>query len=110
MRSLWMVVLTAIGMAAPGHAHAEEPACFGTFVMSEWRVAMDAVDRAVQNGKVALAEKILTQIYDAVPCVDERIRSHDLGRYARQMSVVAHLGQDLDESAQWAQLAQPSLS
>jgi len=97
------------GLLVPAVAKAEEPPCFGLFYISEWQLAMDAADRAIQDADIPLAKTILGQSYDAMHCVHEVILPRDLGRFARQMSLVEFDLKNRDQAAQWGQLARDAM-
>ena len=104
-----MISSLALAYALSTPAQAQQEACQGTFLVEEWREGMDAVDRALSDGKGGLAQKILDQIYEALRCAAERVDPDDVGRFAQQMSVSAFSAQDFDDATRWAQLANATL-
>ncbi len=104
-----MSVIAGLALLSASAVYAQDEACTGTFAVSEWREAMDAVDRAVSVGKGGLAQNILDQIFDALRCSGTLADPVDLGRFARQMSVTAFSRQEFDEATRWAQLAREAL-
>ena len=97
----FMVILTLIS----GLANAQDEVCPGQFALSEWREAMDAVDDAITSGNGTLAQRILDDVHGVMRCTAEVVTPADLGRYARQMSVVAFYAQDDEDAVAWALLA-----
>ncbi len=89
--------------AAPALAQVE--ACDGPFSLVEWLQAMDEVDRALIALDGSRADLVLDHVIDESRCLDEVVPPDVLGRFARQVSVVAFFAQDPDELAYWALLA-----
>lgn len=92
-----------------GPALAQEEVCAGTLPTAEWREAMDAVDEALAALDGARADRVLDDIVHELRCLGELAEPADLGRLARQVSLVAFWQQDNEEMQTWGLLARKTL-
>lgn len=99
----------ALALLTAAAALAYEEPCMGVFVRSELVEALDAVEAAVADGNGALAQRILDDVTEAMRCADFLVAPADLGRLARDVSVVAFYAQDYEEMIRWAHLGDATL-
>ncbi len=90
-------------------AVAQQEVCDAMLTPAEWRQAMDAVDDALIGLDGARAERILDDVLTELRCLDALAEPSDLGRLARQVSLIAFWQQDHEELVVWALLARKTL-
>jgi hypothetical protein len=111
-----MIVALALSTCAvalaPSVAHAQEEVCSGALTHAQWKEGMDAADKQLAAFDVPGAARILEEVKKQVPCLDTIAKPSHLGRFARQMALIAFFEQDEITSVKWGMLQQyaaPSL-
>lgn len=92
-----------------GAAWSQVEACPGALPLLEWREAMTAVDSALATLDGARADRILDDMVYELRCLREVVSPEDVGRMARQVSLVAFYAQDNDELRYWGLLARETV-
>ena len=86
-------------------AQAQTEVCAGPLRVEYWREAMDDVDTAIGEFNGGRATEILDATVYELRCLERPADPRDLGRLARQRSLMAFYQQDIAETEAWAILA-----
>lgn len=87
-------------------AHAQEFDCTESMSHEAWSAEMDRIDAYFAAFDLEKAGKAARGIRDRVRCLDRIVLPSHLGRYARQMALVAFYEQDEITTIRWGRLQQ----
>ena len=98
-----MLLWTLSVLLAPS-ALSQEWDCSDVFTHVEWEGVMAEVDSAFLEFDIARAGEAARGVRHEIRCLDEIAIPSYLGRYARQMSLIAFFEQDEDTAIRWGLL------
>lgn len=90
-------------------ASAQEEACHGALPVEVWQEALEAIDGALADQRVAQADRVLDDVVDQLRCLEAVVAPTDLGHLARQVALVAFYNADEEERISWSWLARDTL-
>lgn len=101
------MIALLILLAGPSQAQTE--VCAGPLTPEFWRDAMDDIDEAIGEFNGRRANEIIDATVHELRCLQRPVDPRDLGRLARQRSLMAFYEQDIAETEAWALLAAETL-
>jgi hypothetical protein len=78
--------------------------CAAPYTHAQWAGEMDQVSQKMANFQLSEAAAQLKAMQKSVPCLDKVAEPAQLGRFAREMSMMYFFQQEEDASVRWANL------